>query len=119
MQKVTEDFQKTADEFQKMGKDNYEGIVRSYGELNKGFQAIVARWAEFSKRSVEDATRTWEQLMGVKSLDQAFEIQSNYAKRAYDNWMAEASKIGEMYVDLARSSYQPVEQAPVRTARKA
>jgi len=51
MQKVTEDFQKTADEFQRIGKDNYEGIVRSYGELNKGFQAIVARWAEFSKRS--------------------------------------------------------------------
>ncbi len=42
MQKATEDFQKTADEFQKMGKDNYYAIARSYGELNKGFQAIVA-----------------------------------------------------------------------------
>ena len=31
-------------------------MVRSYGELNKGLQAIVARWTEFSKRSFEDAT---------------------------------------------------------------
>ena len=29
--------------------------------------------------------RTWEQLMGVKSLKQAVEIQSQYAKRVYDN----------------------------------
>jgi hypothetical protein len=49
--------------------------------------------------------------MGVKSLDQAFEIQSNYAKRAYDSWMAEASKIGEMYTSAARDAYKPVEQA--------
>ena len=111
MQKATEDFQTTANEFQKMGKDNYEAIVRSYGELNKGFQAIIARWAEFSKRSFEDATRTWEQLIAVKSFDQAFEIQTNYAKRAYENWMAEMSKIGEMYTSAARDAYKPVEQA--------
>ena len=104
--------QKTVgDELQIIGKDNYDTMFRSYGEMNKGFQAIVARWAEFSKRSFEDATRTWEQLMGVKSLDQAFEIQSNYAKRAYDSWMAEASKIGEMYTSAARDAYKPVKQA--------
>jgi len=111
MTKITEDFQKTADEFQAAGKDNYEAMVRSYSELNKGFQAIAARWMEFSKRSFEDATRTWEQLIGVKSLDKAIEIQTNYAKRAYDNWMAEASKIGEMYKSAARDAYKPVEKA--------
>jgi phasin family protein len=110
MQKVAEDLQKTAEEFQKTGKDNYEAMVRSYGALNKGFQAIGARWAEFSKRSFEDATRTWEQLISAKSLDQAFEIQTNYAKRAYDNWIAEASKISEMYSSAARDAYRPVER---------
>ena len=104
--------QKTiGEDFQKIGRDNYDAMFRSYGELNKGFQGIVARWAEFSKRSFEDATRTWEQLIGVKSLDQAFEIQTNYVKRAYENWMAEASKIGEMYTSAARDAYKPVEQA--------
>jgi len=110
MEKVTDNFQKTADEFQKRGKDNYDAMVRSCGELNKGFQAIAARWTEFSTRSFEDATRTWGQLIGAKSLDQALEIQTNYAKRAYDNWMSEASKIGEMYRSAARDAYKPVEQ---------
>ena len=108
---MIDSIQKTTEEFQKSSKDNYDAMLRSYGELNEGFQAIAKRWTEFSKQSFEDASRTWEQLMGVKSLDQAFEIQTNYAKRAYDNWMAEVSKIGEMYRSAASGAYKPVEQA--------
>jgi len=110
MENVAENFQKTADEFQKAGQQNYQAMLRSYGELNKGFQAIAERWVEFTKRSFEDANRTWEQLIRAKSVDQALEIQSDYAKRAYDNWIAEASKIGEMYSSAARDAYRPVEQ---------
>jgi len=110
IQRATEDFQKTANEFQNMGKENYDAMVRSYGELNKGFQAIAARWTEFSKRAFDDATSTFEQLISAKSLEQAFEIQSRYAKSAYDNWMAEASKIGEMYAATARNASEPVKK---------
>ncbi len=44
-------------------------------------------------------------------MEQAIEIQSQYVKRAYDNYMAEMSKLGEMYVAMARSAYEPVETA--------
>ena len=108
---MVEPMQKAVDDFQKMGKDNYDAMVRSYGELNKGFQAIAARWAEFSKRSFEDATRAWEQMIGAKYLERAMEIQSNYPKNAYENWMAETSKIGEVYSSTAREAYKPAEKA--------
>jgi phasin family protein len=108
---MIETIQKTTDEFQKASKANYDAMARSYGELNKGFQAIAKRWTDFSKQSFEDATRTWEQLVSAKSLEHAFEIQSQYAKRAYDNWMAEMSKIGEMYKSAATEAYKPVEKA--------
>ena len=111
MAEMFEPIQKATDDFQKMGKDNYDAVLRSYGELNKGLQAIAARWTEFSKQSFEDATRTFEKLVGVKSFEQAVEVQSTYAKRAYDSWVAEATKIGEMYADVAREAYKPVEKA--------
>ena len=47
----------------------------------------------------------------MKSVEQAFEIQSQYAKRAYDAHLAEVSKLGEMYVGLVRDAYKPVERA--------
>ena len=113
---MLEPFQKANEEFQKMGKDNYDAVLRSYGELSKGFQAIGTRVTDYSKRAFEDATRAFEQLVGAKSLEHAIEIQSQYAKKAYDTWVAEASKIGEMYATVARDAYKPVEKAVTKRA---
>jgi hypothetical protein len=107
---MLEPFQKASEDFQ-MGKDSYEAVLRSYGEVNKGFQAIGARMTEYSKQAFEDATRAFEKLVDAKSLEHAIEIQSQYAKKAYDAWIAEATKIGEMYAAVARDAYKPVEQA--------
>ncbi|MGD0533244.1 MAG: phasin family protein, partial [Methyloceanibacter sp.] len=59
------------EEFQKVGKDGFEAAVRSFGEVNKGFQAIAAEVADYSKKAFEDGTRAFEQLIGAKSVEQA------------------------------------------------
>src|SRR5512140_2521602 len=100
-----EPIQKASEDFQKLGKDNYEAVLRSYSELNKGLQAIGARVTDYSKRAFEDATRAFEQLVGAKSFEHAIEIQSQYAKKAYDTWVSEPSKLGEMYAAIARDAY--------------
>ena len=104
------------EEFQKVGKDGFDAAVRSFGEMNKGFQAIAAEVTGYSKKAFEDSTRAFEQLIGAKSIEQAVEIQSQYAKKAYDTYMAEMSKLGEMYVGLAKDAYKPVEAAFAKKA---
>ena len=99
------------EEFQKVGKDGFDTAVRSFGEVNKGVQAIAAEFTDYSKKVSEDATRAFEQLIGAKSVEQAFEVQSTFAKKAYDTYMAEVSKLSEMYVALAKEAYKPVEVA--------
>jgi hypothetical protein len=66
---------------------------------------------EYSKSAFDDAIRTWEQLIGVRSLEQAMQIQSDYAKRVYENHMAELKKLGEMTVGMVREASKPVEDA--------
>ena len=107
---MTEQF-KIGEDLQKASKEGFETAVRAYGEANKGFQAIVAEVTNYNKRAFEDATRAFQQLTSVKSVEQAFEIQSQYAKRAYDAHLAEVSKLGEMYVGLVRDAYKPLERA--------
>ena len=99
------------EEFQKVGKDGFDATVRSFGEVNKGFQAIAAEITDYSKKAFEDSTRAFEQLIGAKSIGQAIEIHSQYTKKAYDSYVAEMSKLGEMYVGLAKDAYKPVEAA--------
>ena len=72
--------------------------------------------SSYSKTGFEQTTKALEQLVGAKSLEQAFEIQSQYAKKAYDLHVAETSKLSEMYITLVRSAYKPVEQAVSKKA---
>lgn len=112
---MTEQF-KIGEEFQKVSKDSLDAVVRSCGEANKGFQAIVAEFTDYCKNAFEYATRTLEQLVRVKSPEQVIEIQSQYAKKVYDDYIAEVAKLGEMYVSLARSAYKPLETALAKKA---
>src|SRR5664279_4734692 len=43
----------------------------------------------------------------VKSLDKAIEVQTEFAKTAYETFVAESQKIGALYGDLAKQSYKP------------
>jgi len=105
------DVQKYGEEFQRVGKEGFDAAISSFGQVSKGLQAIAAEVTAYSKKAFEDGTRAFEQLLGAKSFEQVIEIQSQYAKRAYDAYIAEVSKLGEMYAGLARNAYKPVEQA--------
>jgi hypothetical protein len=85
--------------------------MKMFGEWNKGWQAIAAEMTDYTKRSFEDGTATFEKLVSAKSVEQAVEIQTNYAKRAYDEYMHQLTKIGGMYAELAKEAYRPVERA--------
>jgi hypothetical protein len=99
-----EAFQNFTDDFQKMSKDGFDAAVRSYGEVSKGLQALASKVTDYSKVSLEDATRAFEQLVNAKSIEQAIEIQSQYAKKAFDTYIAELSKLGELYASVARKT---------------
>jgi hypothetical protein len=44
------------------------------------------------------------------------EIQSQYAMRAYENFVNEASTLGEWYADVFRKATKPLEQAVAKKA---
>jgi hypothetical protein len=98
-------------DFQKFGQTNVDTAVKFFGDWNKSWQAIAAEMTDYSKRAFEDGTATFEKLASAKSLEQAFEIQTSFAKRAYDEYMAQMTKIGGMYTNLAKDAYKPVEKA--------
>jgi hypothetical protein len=100
---------KNFDEIQNASKESMDATMRSFGALSKASQAIAAEVADYSKKSFEDGTKVLEQLLGARSLDKAIEIQTDYAKTAYEGFVSQATKIGELYADLAKETYKPFE----------
>jgi phasin family protein len=106
------------DDLQKVSKDNMDMTLKQFGAVSKGFQAIAAEMADYSKKSFEETSALAEKLMGSKSLEKAIEIQSTYVKSAYESFMAEATKISELYADLAKETYKPIESLMDKAASK-
>lgn len=102
---------KPFEDFQKLGQTNVDAAMKAFGEWNKGWQAIAAEMTDYTKRSFEDSSTTFEKLVSSRSIEQVMEIQTTYAKRAYDEYVHQLTKIGGMYAELAKEAYRPVERA--------
>lgn len=96
---------------QNFGKDQYEAATAATANLTKGLQKIAAETTDFSKASYEKGTAAIEKLMAAKTPDAAFQIQSDFAKAAYESFVAQATKIGELYTNVAKEAFKPVEAA--------
>jgi hypothetical protein len=100
---------KNFEDLQQVSKDNVDLAVKSMGAISKGGQAIAAEVVDYSKKAFEEGTAALEKLFGVKSFEKAIELQTEFAKTSYEGFVAKASKIGEMYADLAKETYKPFE----------
>ncbi|WP_342363388.1 phasin family protein [Terrarubrum flagellatum] len=99
------------EDFQKAGKEAFENASKTFGSFSKTAQAIAAETADYSKKSLEGASAVTEKVLGAKSLDKAFEIQTDYAKSAYEGFVAYAAKLGDLYQAAARDAVKPFEAA--------
>ncbi len=100
---------KSFEDLQQVSKENMDTAMKSMGAVSKSAQAIATEIAGYSKKSFEESTAALEKLFGVKSFEKAIELQTEYAKTAYEGFVAEATKIGEMYAALAKETYKPFE----------
>jgi hypothetical protein len=50
-----------------------------------------------------------EKLMRAPSFDKAIEVQTEFARQAYANFVAESQKICELYSELAKQIFRPWE----------
>ena len=100
---------KNFEELQQVGKENVDIAMKSAETMSKGAQAIAVEVADYSKKAFEDGSAALEKLFGVKSFEKAIELQTQYAKSSYEGFVAKATKIGELYSDLAKESYKPFE----------
>ena len=96
---------------QKFNKEQIEATQAAFTEVAKGLQAIATEATDYSKKSIETGSAYVEKLLGVKKLDEAITLQSDFAKSAYEGFVAQATKLGEMYTAVAKEAFKPVEGA--------
>ena len=99
----------TYEDFSKYGKEFADSGLKSFASLSKGAQALAVEAADYTKKSFEDGSAFFEKLVSAKSFDSAIEIQSDYLRQSYESFVAGATRIGDLYAELAKDAYKPFE----------
>jgi hypothetical protein len=99
------------DNVQLLGKDQFEAASSTASAIAKGWQGIAAETQDYSKKSFAKGRAFAEKILGVKKFDEALALQQEYAKSSYEDFVAQATKMGELYTDLAKEVFKPIETA--------
>ena len=102
---------KSFEEFQSFGKEGFEAYVASSTALTKGLQSLAQETADYSRKAFEKSNEAFEKATAAKSLDKALEVQQAYAKESYEAFVAQMTKMGELYVAAAKEAYKPFESS--------
>jgi hypothetical protein len=97
------------EEMQWFGRESLEAALASATALTRGMQSAVVEVADYSRRTFEQGADTVEKVLAAKSLDRAFEIQQGYARAAYEAYLGQVNKLGQIYLNAAKDAYKPFE----------
>ena len=75
--------------------------------IQKHLTAITTAQTDYAKSSFEASKAYFEKLAGVKSPDKFVEVTTEYAKSSQETFVAETTKIGDLYKEFAKEAFAP------------
>ncbi|MBV8594122.1 MAG: TIGR01841 family phasin [Caulobacteraceae bacterium] len=91
-------------------KKNLEAVVASVTAAAKGAETLGARAIAFSKKSLEDQVAAAKTLGGAKSVQEVVELQSAFARSAFDAYVAELNGMAETVSASMKEALAPINE---------
>ena len=106
------------DDLQTLSKKQIEAVTAFTSTLTKGMQELASETSDYSKHSLATSAETVQKLFGAKSIETAIQIQSDYAKSAFEGFVARSTKINEMFGKIATEAFAPLREAAASAVAK-
>ncbi|HEX3408328.1 MAG TPA: TIGR01841 family phasin [Caulobacteraceae bacterium] len=91
-------------------KKNLEAVVASVTAATKGAEALGAQAMAYSKKALEDQVAAAKSLTTAKSVQEVVELQTAYAKSAFEAYIAQVTKASETVSASVKESFQPINE---------
>jgi phasin family protein len=108
MEEGVERMSKGFEDVTQFGQDNVEAMVASGKVMAKAAEEMNAEVIAFSKKSYEDSMAAAKEIASAKSVSEYFEKQTTFAKTSFETFVAEATKLNEMYSQAAKEAFAPI-----------
>ena len=100
---------KNYDQLLSYGRDTVEAYMKAANAAGKGVENLQSEIYTFSKQSLEESITATKALMGSKSIHEAFELQSDYAKSSFDSYVGQITKLSDLMMSTAKETFEPLQ----------
>jgi phasin family protein len=99
---------KTTEEVLAFSQGNMEALMKASQIYASGFQDISKHFAASNKNSLEETVVFTKTLMSVKSVKEAVDLQTGFARSSIEKAVSETSKLTDASVKLAEQVIAPI-----------
>jgi phasin family protein len=99
---------KTAEALVAFSHANMEAVMKSSQIWVSGVQDLSRHMAAAAQASLDDGMSAFKALSGVKSVKDAFELQSSFARSALEKSVAESGKLTDASFKLTEQALAPI-----------
>ena len=100
---------KSYDQLLGFSKDTVEAYVKAANVAGKGAETLHNEIYGYSKAAIEGSIANTKALMASKSAHEAFELQTGFAKSAFESYVSQMTKLGELMVATSKETFEPIQ----------
>lgn len=97
------------DEMLGFSKDTVEAYVKAANVAGKAAETLHNEIYAYSKQSIEDSIAAAKAVMASKSAHEAFELQTEFAKSAFEAYVSELTKLSELLTATSKETLAPIQ----------
>lgn len=97
------------DEVSSLNQANVDAVVKSSTVITNGFESLSRELMDFAQKQIETNVETTRKLFGATTVRELFDLQSDFARNAFDTVLNESQKVTEMGVKVANEALEPIQ----------
>ena len=109
---VKDGFEKATKSYEQLmafSKETAEALLKAANTTGKGIETINTEVFSYSRQSVEEGVAVTKAVLASKTLQEVLEIQSDYAKTAFETYVAQLTKLRELAMGTAKAASEPIQ----------
>ncbi len=108
MKNVFEQSSKNMEDITAMTKENFEAFVQAMTIASKGMEEVMAEVMAYSKQQADEFANVSKEVSSVKNVEDFVNHQSEFTKHAFESYVEEMTKVGDMMISNAKEAMEPI-----------
>jgi len=119
VEEMQDNYSKAYEEYTSINQNVFDVFVKASGLFAKGAEDISKAYFDYAKETAESGIEATKAVLAAKTVNDAMDVQTVYAKQAFDKFVAEGTKIGELSLKVANETFDPIKGQIQETVEKA